>query len=118
MLVGVVLVTNSRLTPLMVLAGIIDPDFIKKTNKWGRVPNSRITHFPVPSGLLYPDFTKKTNKGGMGTELEASALGGTSGNHRSRLYKKNKADAATAIRDNALAGTVGNSRSPTLSKSL
>ena len=48
----------------------------------------------------------------MGTELDADALPGTSGKHRSRLYQKtNKWSAGTELEDYALPGTSGNPRS-------
>ena len=50
--------------------------------------------------------------GGTCTELEAIAIAGTSGNHRSRLYQKTyKVDTGTALESDTLAGTSGYSRS-------
>ena len=41
-----------------VLAGILDPDFIDKPIKRGRVPHWRLTHLPVLAGVLGPYFNK------------------------------------------------------------
>ena len=55
---------KSSLTHLPVLAGLLDPDFIKKPLKASRCPNSRITRFPVLAGRPYPGFIKTPIKRG------------------------------------------------------
>ena len=76
------------------------------------MPDSRLSHLPVLAGILDPDFTKKTNRGRTGTEIEAIALPGTSGKSGSRLYPKtNKGGDGTELGEKTLAGTSGRPRS-------